>query len=138
MKKMIVKCNTTPEEIIEIGKTYYAQQDFETQTAITENGDLCMQVKKGGWFRNATGTSYALQMVVHKTGENTYELVTGWSKWADKVIVGFIATFIAFGVLLIPTCIGIDRQRRMPIECLNNVSQVLKAYHPECVTYNVV
>jgi len=135
---MIVKCNTTPEEIIHTGIAYYSQLGYETQHAITEDGELCMQVRKNSWIRNATGTSYALQMVVHKVDDQSYELIAGWSKWADKVIVGFIATFIAFGVLLIPTMVGINHQRKMPSECLSHIAKVLKAYHPECTAYHVV
>ena len=138
MKKMIVKCNTSPEEIINTGKAYYSRLGFETQSAMTESGDLCMQVRKTSLLRNMTGTSYALQLVVKKVDDNSYELTAGWSKWADKVIVGTVATFVAFGFLIIPTCIGISRQAKMPTECLNHISDVLKAYHPECIAYHVV
>lgn len=138
MKKMIVKCNATPSEIIETGKAYYTQLGYETKYAMTENGDMCLQVRKSSWLRNATGTAYALQMVVHRTADDSYELIAGWSKWADKVVVGFVASFVALGVLIIPTCVGINRQLKMPTECLNHISNVLKAYYPECIAYHVV
>lgn len=138
MKKMIVKCNTTPEEIIHTGKAFYSRLGYETQSAMTEDGDLCMQVRKTSVLRSMTGTSYALQLVVRKKDDNCYELTAGWSNWADKLIVGTVATFVAFGFLIIPTCIGINHQRKMPTECLNHIADVLKAYHPECVAYHIV
>ena len=135
---MYVKCNTTPEEIIETARAYYSQLGYDTQMAITENGDLCMQAKKDGLLRNVTGTSYALQLVVRRVEDDAYELTAGWSKWADKLVVGFVATFVAFGVLIIPTIVGINHQRKMPSECLKYVASVLKAYHPECIAYHRV
>ena len=138
MKQMYVKCNTTPEEIIETARAYYSQLGYDTQMAITENGDLCMLAKKDGLLRNVTGTSYALQLVVRRVEDDAYELTAGWSKWADKLVVGFIATFVAFGVLIIPTVVGINHQRKMPSECLKYLASVLKAYHPECIAYHRV
>ena len=97
-----------------------------------------MQVKKTGLVRNLTGTSYALQMVVHKKEDGSCLLTAGWSKWADKIIVGAVATFVAFGFLLVPTVIGASKQYKMPTECLNNVAAALKAHDPECIAYHVV
>ena len=82
--------------------------------------------------------SYAFRLVVRRTKDNSYELSAGWGKWADKVIVGGIAVFIAFGVLVIPTCVGIINQIRLPKQCLDYVSQALKLAHPECRIYQVV
>ena len=138
MKKMIINCdNITAEAILERAKSYFAREEFEVQDVVTESGEVGIQARKTSWYRNITGTSYAAQIIVKKLGENRYEVTAGWGKWLDKGVVAIVATFVAFGVLIIPTLIGIRNQLKLPTECLDYVANGLSAQYNNCRCFYV-
>ena len=136
MKKKVIVCSTTSEtEIINAAKKYFRENNFEYQDVITENGDIGVQARKTGLIRKCTGTSYALQVVVRKQAENRYEITAGWGEWLSKGAVVLVATFVAFGVLIIPALFGLANQNALPGECLDSIANTVAYQNPFCNVY---
>ena len=136
MKKRIIVCNTTSEqEIIHAARTYFLNEGYEIQDVIAESGEIGLQARKSNWLRNCSGTSYALQVLVKKQSDSTYEVSAGWGEWFKKGTVVFVATFIAFGVLIIPALIGMTNQSKLPERCLNYISTKISIQNSACQIY---
>lgn len=137
MKKKLIVCSTTSEqEIINAAKKYFISKNFEVQNVITENGEIGIQARKTSWVRKCSGTSYALQVVVKKQSENRYEITAGWGEWVSKGAVALVATFIAFGFLIIPTVIGMVNQKNLPEKCLDSIACEVIKQNTLCYVYN--
>ena len=136
MKKRIIVCNTTSEqEIIHAARTYFLSEGFEVQDVVAEGGEIGLQARKSSWLRNCSGTSYALQVLVKKKTDNTYVITAGWGEWFKKGTVAFVATFVAFGFLLIPSMIGMANQNKLPDNCLNYVSSRIAMQNSLCQVF---
>jgi hypothetical protein len=136
MKKRIIVCNTTSEqEIIQAARNYFLCEDFEVQDVVAESGEIGLQARKSSWLRNCSGTSYALQVLVKKQTDNTYVITAGWGEWFKKGTVAFVATFVAFGFLIIPTLLGMANQSKLPDRCLNYVSSRIAMQNSLCQVY---
>ena len=140
MSKSIVVNNYygTAESIVGLVKEYFSNNDFEYEAALNSSGNQCIQARKSNWLRNASGTSYALLVEVKKNNDSSYIVTAGHGKWADKMVVGGVATFVAFGFLIIPVVIGAVRQIRLPGNLLNYVKGQLAVKHPNCSAYNLI
>ena len=138
MKKKIIVCSTTSEqEIINAAKEYFGSEGFEYQDVITENGEVGVQARKTGLIRKCTGTSYALQVMVKKCDNNKYEITAGWGEWLSKGAVVMVATFVAFGILIIPAMFGIMSQCSLPSECLDSITNRVSCQNPICKVYEL-
>ena len=132
MKKMYIVCeSTSADEIIAIAKRYLIADDFEVQEALDDAGNLCLQGRKTSLLRNVSGTSYAIQLQVHQRNDGSYVLSAGWGKWMDKVLVGGIATFVAFGFMLIPVIIGGVIQKKLPQKLLSEIYDKIQLKYPD-------
>ena len=139
MKKRVVVCSTISEqEIIHEARKYFLSEGFEVQDVITERGEIGLQARKSSWLRKCSGTSYALQVLVKKQSNNAYEVTAGWGEWFSKGAVAFVATFVAFGVLLVPALIGMANQKSLPDKCLDHVSKNILRQNALCYVYKEV
>lgn len=137
MKNKTIVCSTTSaQEILGVAKRYFDINDFEVQDIITENGDVGIQARKTSWLRKCSGTSYALQIVVSKKDGNRYVVSAGWGEWLAKGTVVLVATFIAFGFLIIPAMFGIVNQKNLPDRCLDYVTSTVVARNALCKVYD--
>ena len=102
-----------------------------------KDGSPCVQARKSSWIRNATGTSYAVQIVARDVYPGTIRVSAGWGKWIDKVLVGGFATFIALGVLIVPVIVGTIKQKNLPEKALNTLRDTLGVTHPECKVFRL-
>jgi len=109
---------------------------YEVQDIITESGELGLQAKKSGWIRKCSGTSYAIQLVVKQCSDSRYVVTAGWGEWLAKGTVVFVATFIAFGFLLIPALVGIVNQKNLPDKCLSHVADTISRRHALCKVFS--
>jgi len=49
----------------------------------------------------------------------------GAGRWADKAVVGGIATFVTLGILLVPVSIGTWQQAKMPERIFGYITEYL-------------
>ena len=136
MKKTIVCYTTSNNEIVNAAKEYFLSEGYEIQDIITENGEIGIQARKTSWLRKCSGTSYAMQVIVKEHDNYRYEITAGWGEWLSKGTVVFVATFIAFGFLLIPAVVGMVNQKNLPQKCLDYTTNRIKTRHPLCRIYN--
>jgi len=137
MKTKTIVCSTTSaQKIINAAREYFIEKGFEIQDIITENGEIGLQARKTSWLRKCSGTSYALQIIVKERSNNRYVVTAGWGEWIAKGSVVLFATFIAFGILIIPAMIGMANQASLPDNCLEYVTSSISAQNPLCLVYN--
>lgn len=136
MEKRTIICNTTStEQIIGAAKQFFISNGYEIQDIMTPGGVVGIQARKTNFLRKVSGTSYALQVIVEKKGISEYEVTAGWGEWLGKSAVVAIATFVAFGFLIVPATVGIVNQAKLPKKALDNIGATVSAYNPVCAVY---
>ncbi len=96
-------------------KNWLAEQKFEVQQLMTEDGKTLIQLKRAGW-RSVVGMSVALN-VIFAQEENAMTVSIGEGRWIDKALVGVVAfSVVAVGVgvpLMITAGVGAWKQVKM-------------------------
>lgn len=101
---------TLPSVIASL-KNWLADQKFEVQQLVTEDGKTLLQLKRGGW-RSVVGMSVALN-VIFAQNENAMTVEIGEGRWIDKAAVG-VVSFVVLWPLAITAGVGVWKQSRMP------------------------
>ena len=135
-KRTIISQTTSTEQIIRAAREYFVKNGYEIRNVRTEDGKIGIQAKKTNLVRKCSGTSYALQVIVDKKGIDEYEITAGWGEWLGKSTVMAVATFVAFGFLVIPAAIGMANQAKLPKKVLESITSTISVCNPDCKVYD--